>query len=78
MNKVYIVVQVTYDYYRFQNNLAVFTTEEACHSWIKWYKENNPHENYVTYLYDSDSEHEKLHNETGICHYWLQSFEVNE
>lgn len=75
MKKVYVVVLVTYDYYRFQENLAVVTSEQAGFDFIKLFIQSG-HENYVTYLYEENSEHEKLHDETGICHYWLQEFNV--
>lgn len=42
---VYVVVEVTYDYYRFQNNVYASTDYKNCYNWIK---ANRPNWQLVT------------------------------
>lgn len=74
---IYIVVDVTYDYYRFQENKFASNSYKECCEWIaerikkdkdtfRWW--------YVNIDYKKDSEKMKELDQSEQCHYWIESF----
>ena len=64
---MYVLVKVDYDYHRFQENMAVFTTAEEAK------KQCGSLE-----MYEEDSEREDFFDDKDLTHYWLQSFSSKE
>lgn len=79
MNKIYVVVEVTYDYHRFQENLFASTNKDDCLGYIrKLNKKLETYEYQSTYCpkyayirYDSQ---ETYLRERELNHYWIQEF----
>lgn len=81
--KIYILVLVTYDHYRFQENLWATSSKEEMEKMIKKIKGNmkktNPIQNPSFYWYDSESSEEasKLSDREEM-HFWIQTLEINK
>lgn len=67
MKRVFILVKVTYDYYRFQDNIGVFSDVDSA---IQEAKKQSPE--YPIYFYN-ENENDEL-DEKELCHYLIQSF----
>ena len=73
MKEIYVLVLVTYDYFKFQENLFVGTLEQ-CKEEI-----NRLFTNYPIYTYENeDTDLAKQLKKEEKQHYWLQKFEINE
>ena len=67
MKKVYILVEVSYDYYRFQDNIYATSSKKELDKYIK--------EKWLEVLnYESGSEEGILLNNREECHIWLEEF----
>lgn len=69
MDKIYILVKVTYDYYRFQENIDADTNKE------KLLKRTEKLE-YGLFYYDKDSELQYVYDERESAHYWVQEITI--
>ena len=66
-SKIFIVVLVTYDYYRFQDNLYANTNKKDCIKWAKEMIYNNT--SLPVILTKKTSE---LKDDPEITHLWIQ------
>ena len=74
MNTIYIVVLVTYDYFRFQNNLYASLSKEDC---LKFIEKENKKEHNPMPVYEYKNENSKKADK--LCasetrHFWIQKF----
>ena len=65
---VYVLVSVTYDYYRFQDNLFASTDKQKCYDYAK---EKYPKHLLLDYKKDDETEVSNLKKEE-INHLWIQ------
>ena len=67
---IYVLVEVTYDWHRFQKNIAVNDTGKFDKSLLK--------ENYTLLEYEEYSKRYDALKDDQRCHYWIQKFEVED
>jgi len=76
--KMYVLVYVSYDYYRFQKNISASNDRGKL---IKKVEElqSDPKTNFPlkTYIYE-DGVRENNLRENGTAHYWIQKLSNNE
>jgi hypothetical protein len=68
---IYILVNVHYDYFRFQENIFVHSNKEKVIEFIRNHKENQ----LPVHEYEENKDDDKLW-EREIAHWWIQKFEV--
>jgi hypothetical protein len=66
--KIYILVLVRYDYYRFQENIYAHTNKEKVFEFI-----NNHRDKLPVYEYTEES---AILRENETEHWWIEEFEV--
>lgn len=67
MKRVFILVRVTYNYYRFQDNIGAFNDVDSA---IQEAKKQSPE--HPIYFYN-ENENKEL-DKKELCHYLIQSF----
>ena len=71
--KIYVLVKVEYDYYRFQENFGAFTSEKDAELRAKKLRSS-----YDVYCYVGNGEKESELNNSEEPHWWIQSFDLIE
>lgn len=67
--KVYVLVKVTYDYYRFQENISAQIADDY------FDKSLINKKNYPIYKYVSNGKKQKKLDKEERTHYWIQKFD---
>lgn len=79
--KIYVLVEVTYDYYRYQKNLCASTNKQDLIDYYNKIEKSEDNEIYSTkeskFMYpelrdDYKSEDEALYERDNSPHYWIQ------
>ena len=76
MTKIYVVVEVTYDYFRFQENVFATTDLAKVEEFLAAYKKKEENIDETLLRYKAGSPEEYAINDKEDYHYWLQEFEV--
>lgn len=73
--KVYILVEVTYDYYRFQKNIAASHSIEELESIV-----SSPDNilNRPLFVYDEESKENEAFDNRELNHYWIQELTLSK
>uniref|UniRef100_A0A6M3JJD0 Uncharacterized protein n=1 Tax=viral metagenome TaxID=1070528 RepID=A0A6M3JJD0_9ZZZZ len=73
--RIFVVVLVTYDYYRFQTNLFASTDKKECIKFCKKYNKGRE-EQYLIVLKEKNST--LIDTSSEVRHLWIQEFKKEQ